>query len=275
MSEAGRRRARQYLPLAVIPCLLIFWEVGLLLFPHPILPGPSRMATGFLELLFDGRLLRFSIASLFRVSWGFLAALVVGIPFGMLIGWFPTLERAVGPLLQLFRPISSVAWMPFAILWFGVGDLTAIFIIALACFGPFTVLSLNAVRRIPAVNLNSGRNFGFRGLTLLRRVVLPAMLPPLVVGLRQTIYVAWAVVVMAEMVAVNSGLGFLIVDARNSGNRYDLVFAGMLAIGLIGVALDLLLRQLETLPQVRWGIVTQRRDDLSLHREQRRFIRPA
>jgi NitT/TauT family transport system permease protein len=116
---------------------------------------------------------------------------------------------------------------------------------------------MHAVHNIEGIHLAAGRNFGLTPRELVRSVVLPGILPQLIVGMRITLGIAWLVVVAAEMIAVNSGLGFLIVDARNAGNRYDLVVAGMILIGAIGVVLDLLLRRLERLPAVRWGYVPE------------------
>jgi NitT/TauT family transport system permease protein len=146
-----------------------------------------------------------------------------------------------------------LAWIPIAILWFGVGDLSAIFLIFLGCFFPLLVTAINAVRGIPVVYLNAGRNFGLSAFWLIARVLLPAVMPQLIVGMRITLGVAWLVVVAAEMIAVNSGLGFLIVDARNAGNRYDLVVAGMVMIGLIGLLLDIGMRSLEQVKALRWS----------------------
>ena len=146
-----------------------------------------------------------------------------------------------------------MAWIPISILWFGVGDSAAIFLIFLASFLPLSLSAMNAVRGIDPVHVNAGRNFGLSGSEMLYRVLYPAVMPQLVVALRITLGISWLVVVAAEMVAVNSGLGFLIIDARNAGNRYDLVVAAMLLIGLIGLLLDTAMTKLETLPSVRWG----------------------
>jgi NitT/TauT family transport system permease protein len=162
---------------------------------------------------------------------------------------------ALNPILQMLRPISPLAWIPLAILWFGVGDLSAIFLIFLGCLFPLLLSTINAVRSIPSVHIDAGRNFGLGPVTLTSRVLLPAILPQLLVGMRITIGVAWLVVVAAEMIAVNSGLGFLIVDARNAGDRYDLVLGGMLVIGLIGFLLDNGMRSLERLPSLQWSYV--------------------
>jgi NitT/TauT family transport system permease protein len=134
-----------------------------------------------------------------------------------------------------------------------VGDLAAIFLIFVGCFLPLLVTAMNAVQRIPAVYVNAGRNFGLSPMNLVYRVLFPAVIPQLIIGLRITLGVAWLVVVAAEMIAVSSGLGFLIIDARNAGNRYDLVVAAMVMIGIIGLLLDLAMRSLEGVKSVRWG----------------------
>jgi len=177
----------------------------------------------------------------------------LAIPLGSMMGWFPRWFGAVNPIVQLLRPISPIAWIPLAILWFGVGDLSAVFIIFLASLFPITLTAMNAVRGVELVHVNAARNFGLRGPALLRRVIYPAILPQLLVGLRLALGIAWLVVVAAEMIAVSSGLGFLIIDARNAGNRYDLVVAGMVLIGAIGIALDALMRGLERSKALAWG----------------------
>jgi NitT/TauT family transport system permease protein len=120
-------------------------------------------------------------------------------------------------------------------------------------FFPLLLTAINAVRNIPSVYLNAGRNFGLRPAELIFRVLYPAVVPQLLIGLRITLGIAWLVVVAAEMIAVDSGLGFLIVDARNAGNRYDLVVAGMVIIGLIGLLLDTAMRSLEKIKSFRWA----------------------
>jgi NitT/TauT family transport system permease protein len=160
---------------------------------------------------------------------------------------------AFNPIIQILRPISPLAWIPIAILWFGVGDLAAIFLIFAGCFLPLLLTAINAVQSIPTVYVNAGRNFGLSPFDLARRVLYPAIVPQLIVGLRITLGIAWLVVVAAEMIAVSSGLGFLIVDARNAGNRYDLVVAGMVLIGVIGLLLDMGIRSFERVKSFRWS----------------------
>lgn len=238
---------------ALILFLLIAWQVAISLQSSRLLPGPLETLGGITDLVQHGLLLKYVVASLFRVTWGFLLAAVLAIPMGLTIGWYRRAEMAFNPIIQILRPISPLAWIPIAILWFGVGDLAAISLIFIGCFLPLIVTAMNAVRRIPAVYLDAGRNFGLSPVALVVRVLYPAVMPQLIIGLRITLGIAWLVVVAAEMIAVNSGLGFLIIDARNAGNRYDLVVAGMLLIGVIGLLLDLGMRSLEGIKSLRWG----------------------
>ena len=240
-------------PVAFIVILLAIWQAAVARHPVHILPGPWEVVGGIVDLVQHGLLLKYVVASLFRVTWGFVLAAVLAIPIGLTIGWYRRAEMAFNPLVQIFRPISPLAWIPIAILWFGVGDLAAIFLIFLGCFFPLVLTAINAVQSVPAVYVNAARNFGLTPAALVYRVLYPAVVPQLIVGLRITLGVAWLVVVAAEMIAVNSGLGFLIVDARNAGNRYDLVVAGMVIIGLIGLLLDLGMRSLERVKSLRWS----------------------
>jgi NitT/TauT family transport system permease protein len=240
------------LPLTGIFVALIAWQIAVSLRPS-LIPGPILVARAIGELAVKGLLVKYVVASLFRVTWGYLAALVIAIPLGLALGMVRLGEMALNPILQVLRPISPLAWIPIAILWFGVGDVSAIFLIFLASLLPLTVATMNAVHNIDPVHLAAARNFGIPLRSRVADVLVPAILPQLIVAMRIALGVAWLVVVAAEMIAVNSGLGFLIVDARNAGDRYDLVVAGMVLIGAIGVVLDLLMRRLERLDSVRWG----------------------
>lgn len=251
--SASSKITRRLRPFMLIACLLALWQIAILRHPEQLLPGPWGVLKGIGDLLHHGILFKYIIASLFRVTWGFGMAVILAIPLGIIIGWYTRAEMAFNPLIQILRPISPLAWIPLVILWFGVGDLSAIFLIFLGSFFPLLLTAINSVRSVPAVYINSGRNFGLHPFDLFLRVLFPAAIPQLIVGLRVTLGVAWLVVVAAEMIAVNSGLGFLIVDARNAGNRYDLVVAGMAIIGVIGLLLDLGIRSMERMKSVQWS----------------------
>jgi NitT/TauT family transport system permease protein len=252
-----RKRAKHQMvrlrPIALIAVLLLLWQFAVTRNPIHLLPTPWEVLTGIGDLLQHGLLFKYVVASLFRVTWGFALAVVLAVPLGLTIGWNRRAEMAFNPLIQVFRPISPLAWIPLAILWFGVGDLAAIFLIFLGCFFPLLLTAMNAVRSVPAVYINAGRNFGLSSPALVSRVLFPAVIPQLIIGMRITLGVGWLVVVAAEMIAVSSGLGFLIVDARNAGNRYDLVVAGMVIIGLIGLLLDFGMRSLQQVKSLRWS----------------------
>jgi NitT/TauT family transport system permease protein len=247
------RRLTSLRPLAFIALLLVIWQFAVNRQPAALLPGPLQVLRGFSDLLQHGLLLKHVVASLFRVSWGFIGAAIIAIPAGLAIGWNRRADLALNPLIQILRPISPLAWIPLAILWFGVGDLAAVFLIFLASLLPLTLTAIDAVESVPAVYVNAGRNFGLSSWQLISRVLFPAVAPRLLVGMRITLGIAWLVVVAAEMISVNSGLGFLIIDARNAGNRYDLVVAGMVTIGLIGLLLDTGMRSIERIPWMRQG----------------------
>jgi NitT/TauT family transport system permease protein len=240
-------------PFAFVALLLALWQFAVSRQPEHLLPGPWAVALGIGDLLSHGLLLKYVVASLFRVTWGFLLAASLAIPLGLTIGWYRRGELAVNPLIQILRPISPLAWIPLAILWFGVGDVAAIFLIFVGCFFPLLSTAMSAVHNIPAVYIDVGRNFGLSTREFFFHVLYPAAVPKLITGARITLGIAWLVVVAAEMISVNSGLGFLIVDARNAGNRYDLVVAGMVIIGVIGLMLDVAMRSLERVKAFRWS----------------------
>jgi NitT/TauT family transport system permease protein len=242
------------LPLLVAVVFVTGWHLAVKWSGTDIFPTPRQVVTGTVELAQKGVLLKYVVASLFRVTAGYLLAVFVGIPLGLLLGWFTPALRAFNPAIQVLRPISPIAWIPIAILWFGVSDAAPIFLIFLASLFPITTSAIAAVQNIQLVYIRAARNFGITGLELFKKVVFPAALPQILTGLRLALGVAWLVVVAAEMIAVNSGLGYLIIDARNAGKRYDLVVAGMVMIGLIGLGLDWLVRQMEKLDEVRWGL---------------------
>ncbi|HEX6904736.1 MAG TPA: ABC transporter permease [Thermoanaerobaculia bacterium] len=245
------------LPLAVAVLFVAGWHLAVKGTGSDIFPTPGQVVTGTVELARKGVLFKYVVASLFRVSVGYLLAVFIGIPAGLLMGWFTPARLAFNPAIQVLRPISPIAWIPVAILWFGVSDLAPIFLIFLASLFPITTAAMAAVQNIQLNYIRAARNFGIGGLELFRKIVFPASLPQILTGLRLALGVAWLVVVAAEMIAVNSGLGYLIIDARNAGKRYDLVVAGMAMIGLIGLGLDFLMRLMERLDEVRWGLTRQ------------------
>jgi len=240
-------------PFVAFALFLATWFVALRFSGSSIFPSPADVEKGTAELLQRGVLFHYITDSLRRVGTGFGLSVLFGVPIGLTLGWYPAAAQVVNPVMQMVRPISPIAWIPLAILWFGVGDEAATFLIFLGAFFPIVMSSMNGVRNVPSMFRQAGRNFGLNPPQLLMKVVFPAALPNIIVGLRIALGIAWLVVVAAEMIAVDSGLGYLVMDARNSGKRYDLVVAAMLMIGVIGLGLDLAFRRLETIKSVRWG----------------------
>jgi NitT/TauT family transport system permease protein len=241
------------LPLALGLVLLALWHAGVGLSHSKIFPTPVQVMLGWRELITRGLLFGYMRDSLLRVGVGYSAAVVLGIPLGAWMGWSETAGTALNPAIQFLRPISPIAWIPVAIVLFGVSSMAPVFLVFLGAFFPVVLTAMHGVQNVPTVFRRAGQNFSLSRATLFFRIVLPAALPQILSGLRIALGIAWLVVVAAEMVAVDSGLGYLIIDSRNAGKRYDLVVAGMLLIGAVGLLLDLAIRQVENIPALRWG----------------------
>jgi NitT/TauT family transport system permease protein len=244
--------SRVFPAMAVMALIIGVWWAAVVATGSVVFPTPWQVVTGTVELVRDGTLWEHIGASLFRVGTGFGLAVLVGVPLGLWMGWVRGAYVTLNPLFQMLRPISPIAWIPIAILWFGVGNVSPIFLIFLSSVFPMVVQTVNGVHTIEKRYLRAAANFGVSRATLFRQVVIPATLPQIIVGMRIGLGVAWLVVVAAEMIALRSGLGYLIIDSRNAGNRYDLVIAGMIIIGLIGLLLDGLMRLLEGMKIVSW-----------------------
>jgi NitT/TauT family transport system permease protein len=240
-------------PLAAAAAVVAVWQLGVRWSGTHIFPSPMDVERGLMQLAHRGLLWRYTADSLCRVGVGYVLGVVCGIPLGMVLGWYPLAGATVNPVVQMLRPISPLAWIPLAVVWFGIGNFAAVFLIFVATLFPVVVSTASGVRNIDGVFMRAGSNFGLSPLALLGRVVFPAALPQIIIGLRIALGIAWLVVVAAEMIAVDSGLGYLIIDSRNAGKRYDLVVAGMLLIGAIGLCLDAGIRRLENLKSIRWG----------------------
>lgn len=251
--ETIPRKARALSFIVLLVAVGAWWSLSLLkVFPESAFPSPPSVARGFVEELRTGRLLTDLVASLFRVTAGFALAVFAGIPAGLWLGRHARGRAALLPAVNFFRSLSPLAWIPFAILWFGVGDLPAIFLIFMAVFFPVVLATVAAVAGIPSVYFHVARDYHFTGGEMLTKITLPAIAPQVITTLRVTAGLAWLVVVAAEMIAGRDGLGFAVWDARN-GLRMDLLVSGMIVIGVIGVLIDRVLLRLTRIPSVRWG----------------------
>ncbi len=243
----------RFLPFLSFGVILFLWQWCVSSSDHAdaVLPGPGAVLRGFWELIRDGTLVKYSVASLFRVTTGFYLAVLAGIPLGIALGLSRTAKRVFGPTIHFLRPISPLAWIPLAMLWFGLGDKPAIFLIFLSSLFPIVLSTSVAVERIEPTYFQVAANFGFSKWELMTRIVLPAILPSVLTALRISLGIAWLVVVAAEMIAVKSGLGYLIIDSRNA-LRMDFVLNGMVVIGAIGLIFDTIMNRLARCSMVFW-----------------------
>jgi NitT/TauT family transport system permease protein len=244
-----------FLPLLMFAAICGIWELLTVagVWSPAAFPGPGKVLASLWELLRTGVLVKHAVASLFRVTLGFYLAVGLGLPLGMLLGQWRSGREALNSLIQFLRPISPLAWIPLAMLWFGIGDKPAIFLIFLSSFFPLVVSTIVAVRQINSTYFRVASNFGLSPWERVTHVVVPAILPAILPALRISLGIAWLVVVAAEMIAVKSGLGYLILDARNA-LRMDIVVAAMVAIGLIGVVLDRVVSKLNQIESMSWGL---------------------
>jgi NitT/TauT family transport system permease protein len=242
------------LPMMVLFCLLLIWFMisWLHLFPAYALPSPGSVWKSFLEEIRAGRLVNDMIASLWRVAVGFVLSAILGIPAGLWLGQHFRARQAFVPMLNFFRFLSPLAWIPFAILWFHIGDKPAIFLIFMATFFPLAIATMAGVATIPSIFFRVARDYNYKGFELLTKVTFPAVLPQVITALRVSYGISWVVIVAAEMVGCQDGLGYGIWEARN-GLRLDSAVCYMIIIGLLGMGIDRLLAQLTRLPNVRWG----------------------
>jgi len=194
------------LPIIPFLGLLIIWEAAAKNSTPDLLPSPIIVGKAIIELAKNGVLYDNITASLFRVFSGFLLAAFCAIPIGIVLGWYKRSGNTFSPLIQVFRTISPISWIPLAILWLGIGDLPAIFIIFISSFFPLLIATIHACKEIDPVLLRVAQNFGAYGGKLFLHVVLPASFPYIVIGLRISLGISWVVIVAAEMVGLRSGL---------------------------------------------------------------------
>ncbi|NLX49019.1 MAG: ABC transporter permease [Methanospirillum sp.] len=239
---------------AVLPILfLVAWEIAAILIDNPfILPRiesvASVLATPFASILGTGSLVHNASVSLQRVLVGFLVGAALAIPLGIAMGRWEFVEELVNPLVQIFRPVPPLAWVPLALAWFRIGLGSMVFIIALGAFFPVLLNTLDGVRSVKRTWIEAAMTLGARERQLLVRVILPGALPTIWTGLRVAFGIAWMCVVAAEMMpGTSSGLGYLILYSYNF-SQVQVIVAGMIVIGLIGLGIDFCLRQVES----RW-----------------------
>jgi len=242
----ARRLARRVRSLAFLALLLALWQYASTSLldetTRTLLPPPTQVLRAAWELIASGDLFRHTIDSLRREFMAFVFALVA-VPLGIAISWWKPVEEQLDPVMELLRPIPPLAWIPLSILWFGIGDTQNEFIIFLGIFFPILLNTIAGVKGVETNLIRAARCLGATEWKVLRRVVFRAALPQIMTGVRIGLGVGWMALVAAELVGATSGLGFLINDARTV-LRTDYIIVGMATIGLVGLLIDTLLRQL-------------------------------
>ena len=243
-----------YVPGSFIAAWLI-WELIVRLggFNEALLPTPYKVLLGFGELIGDGVLFKDVADSLVRFFIGYIISVVAGVFLGLILGWYKGIWNYINPIVQVIRPISPVAWLPFIVLFFGIGQAPAIVIIFIAAFFPVLLSTVSAIQNINPVYIKVARNFGIKQPELLFKIVLPAVFPGIASGLHIALGTAWIFLVTGEMVGSQTGLGFLIIDMRNN-LRNDLLMVAILTIGFVGFLLDWGVSLIEKWIYRRWGI---------------------
>lgn len=254
---AARRRLRwpfsrsfslSLLSLALL--LLIWWSITALGLISPLfLPAPQQVLSKLLLIaspqgFMDATLWQHLAASLTRMLVALFAAAAIGIPVGIAMGLSPAVRGLLDPLIELYRPVPPLAYLPLMVIWFGIGETSKILLIYLAIFAPVTLSTLAGVRNTQQVRIRAAQSLGASCWQLLRWVILPGALPEILTGLRIGLGVGWSTLVAAELIAATRGLGFM-VQSAGEFLATDVVLAGIAVIALIAFTLELGLRALQ------------------------------
>lgn len=215
-------------------------------------PSPLKVILAIQELIEDHVLFEYIGISLYRFFVGYTSSVLVAIVLGLILGWFPKAWDIVDPIVQVLRPISPTAWFPFIVIAFGIGNLPAIVIIFISAFFPVLLSTVSAVKKIDPIYLKVADNFEITGLKRIFKIILPSIFPYIANAMHIALGSAWIFLVAGEMVGAQSGLGYLIIDARNN-LRSDTLLAGIVFIGVIGLFLDKLIGCLEKKISIKWG----------------------
>ena len=241
--------------IAVILVLAI-WQFVILItdIEKALFPSPLMVLEAMISMIADGSLWKHLQVSLGRFFVGYVSAAVSAILLGLILGRLTKVWEIVDPIVQLLRPVAPIAWAPFIVLIFGIGNMPAIVIIFIAAFFPILLTTVSGVKNVDATYLKLASNLEIKNSQLMRKIIFPAAFPAIASGLHIGIGTAWIFLVSGEMVGAQSGLGYLIIDARNL-LRLDLVLAGIILIGFCGLLLDKAVRLLEKSIEQQWGMV--------------------
>jgi sulfonate transport system permease protein len=246
------RRARPIVGLLLPVALALFWEIAVRLgwFSGRLVPPPSVIWNTFSDLAASGELQQHALATLWRVLWGFVLGVTAGTIVGALAGYSRWTHQVVDPTLQALRSIPSIAWVPLFILWFGIFEASKIILIAVGVFFPVYLGVMGAVLSVDRKIVEVGRAFRLSGFAMVRRILLPAVMPAYVLSLRAGLGLGWMFVVAAEFLGASTGLGFLLIDGQQLGKPAQIV-AAILAFAILGKLSDWLI-VLVSSPFLRW-----------------------
>lgn len=232
---------------SIIIFLLTWWGISFY-FPPSLLASPVSVSYRLYDLSTKGfaglTLFQHIGVSLTRVLIGFAIAAAAGVPLGLLMGWYKKVEKFIDPIFEIFRPIPPIAWIPLAILWFGIGEGSKIFVIMIGGFVACLINSYTAIKTTPDILIKAAKSLGATDRDILLEVAIPHSIPFIFSAFRIALGAGWMTLVAAEMIASSSGLGFLILMGRE-WILSDLIIAGMLTIGIVGYLMDYVLRKIE------------------------------
>ena len=260
--RAGQNRwarlARPLLGLVVPVAVALGWEIAVRLgFSNGrLLPPPSVIYRTFVDLAATGELQQHALITLWRVAWGFLLGVAAGTVVGAIAGYSGLVHRLLDPTLQGMRAVPSIAWVPLFILWFGIFEASKLILIAVGVFFPVYLGVMGAVLSVDRKIVEVGRAFRLSGFAMIRRILLPAVLPAYVLALRAGLGLGWMFVLAAEFLGASSGLGFLLIDGQQLGKPAQIV-AAIVAFAILGKATDWLIVLLSA-PFLRWEDVVAR-----------------
>lgn len=237
-----------------VAILILIWQLLFMVssFDAALFPSPKMALDALIEMIQNGKLFENIKTSMFRFAAGYISSVAVAVVLGLILGRLPKVFQYINPAVQLLRPISPTAWMPFIVLLFGIGDMPAVVIIFIAAFFPVLLSTVGAVANIDPIYLKVAKNFGIKQPELTWKVILPAAFPLIANGIHLALGTAWIFLVAGEMVGAQSGLGYQIIDARNN-IRADILLATIFVIGVIGILLDGLLKLIEKQILKSWG----------------------
>jgi sulfonate transport system permease protein len=246
------RFVRPALGLLLPVVLALCWEIAVRigLSNGRLVPPPSVIFNTFVELAHTGELQTHALATLTRVAAGFVCGVTAGTIFGAITGYSALTHRILDPSLQALRSIPSIAWVPLFILWFGIFEASKIILIAVGVFFPVYLGVMGAVMSVDRKIVEVGRAFRLSGAAMVRRILLPAVMPAYVISLRAGLGLGWMFVVAAEFLGASTGLGFLLIDGQQLGKPAQIV-AAIVAFAILGKTTDWLIARIAT-PFLRW-----------------------